>query len=242
MNDETPDYLKYIKLGTNCKEWFNYDGQGLPIRPLSTYEHDEALLKAIREGISQTTFNAVIKAKLNIVKPEEKINATISDYAEFVKYFNEIDYWIVYYSMKDFQPEEFSKPDFSKEFKKDFKDWSIDLPKGYYIVKKMKYVHQIADDIRLMTDAPVTEFIQVLKNNAGKNLASIVYTTHVPLTSEAWKLTPLQEKFLTYSAPGMPEILKDESDLPGITSGMTMREVMNKLTGGWLDEHANRVD
>ena len=92
------DILKYIKLGTNTKEWFNYDGTPLPIRPLSTYEMDEILGKIIEEGITQQTFNAVYKIKYNLFNEDEKIEVTQQNYLEFFKYFNIIDNWIVYYS------------------------------------------------------------------------------------------------------------------------------------------------
>lgn len=138
------DILKYIKLGTSVKEWFNYDGNALPIRPLSTYEIDEIMLKVLKEGITQTTFDALYKVKLNLIEPNEKIDIKQDDYTDFFYFYNLVDYWTVYYSMKDFQPEKFSMPDFDAEFEKDYKDWNAKIPKGFYIVRKMKHVHEIA--------------------------------------------------------------------------------------------------
>ena len=77
------DILKYIKLGTSAKEWFNYDGKPLPIRPLSTYEIDEIMLKVLKEGISQTTFDALYKVKLNLIEPDEKVDVNQDNYTEF---------------------------------------------------------------------------------------------------------------------------------------------------------------
>ena len=62
--------LKYIKLGTNAKEWFNYDGNPLPIRPLSSYEIDNILLEVINEGITQPTFDILYKVKLKTLDKE----------------------------------------------------------------------------------------------------------------------------------------------------------------------------
>lgn len=224
------DILKYIKLGTNTKEWFNYDGQPLPIRPLSSYELDEVMLKVLQEGITQQIFDSLYKIKMNLIL-EDEVNIPINpqNYKNFFLYYNRIDYWTVYHGMKDFQPEDFSKPDFDKEFENDFDDWKIDFPKGYYVVRKMKYVHEIAKNIRNMSNQPLVKLSGVLKNNRGVNLASMVFVFHHPLASEAWKLTPLQESFLYYGRPGAPIIIASEEDLPGISGVMSIKEVMEKL-------------
>ena len=205
------DILKYIKLGTNAKEWFNYDGESLPIRPLSTYELDTILEKIIREGITQKTFSSVYKIKHNLINKENVVLTNKQDYLEFFHYLNEIDYWIVYYAMKDFQEEDFSKPNYEED---------KEYPNGYYIVKKMKYVHQLAQDIQYMTSQPLIKLRQILKNTRGKILASTIHTFHIPLANEAWKLTPLQETFLIYSNSDSPTILASEDELPGIKPGL----------------------
>lgn len=221
------DILKYIKLGTNAKEWFNYDGEPLPIRPLSTYELDLILEKIIREGITQKTFSSIYKIKHNLIDKENVIPTKKEDYIEFFHYLNIIDFWTVYYAMKDFQPEKFSQPDFEGEFEDDT-DWHQNYPKGFFIVKKMKYVHKIAEDINYMTSQPLIKLRQILKNDRGKILASTVHIFHVPLTNEAWKLTPLQETFLVYSEPGAPTILESEDELPGIKSG-SLKDIVKRL-------------
>lgn len=221
------DILKYIKLGTNTKEWFNYDGEPLPIRPLSTHEMDSILEKIIREGITQKTFSSIYKIKHSLIDKETVDITKKQDYLEFLHYFNEIDYWMVYYAMKDFQPEMFSQPDFEGKFEND-DNWKLDYPKGYYIVKQMKYVHRIAEDIQYMTSQPLIKLRQVLRNNSGKVLASAVHIFHVPLANEAWKLTPLQETFLVYSEPGAPRILESEDELPGIKAG-SLKDIAKQL-------------
>ena len=224
------DILKYIKLGTNLKEWFNYDGCPLPIRPLSTYEMDEILGKIITEGITQKTFNSIYKIKFNLFNPLEKVKVSQQNYLEYFKYLNIIDYWMVFHSMKDFQDEDFSKPDYSEEFRDEYDDWTEDTPKGFYIVRKMKFVHQLAKDIQDMTSQPLAKLSQTLKNKSGKILASMVFTYHLPLVNEAWKLTPLQEDFLYYGDPNGPILITDEEDLPGIKAG-SMKDIANQLAG-----------
>jgi len=224
------DILKYIKLGTNSKEWFNYDGEALPIRPLSTYEMDEILGMIIKEGITQKTFNSIYKIKFNLFNPLEKVKLSEQNYLEYFKYLNIIDYWMVFHSMKDFQDEDFSKPDYNKEFRDEFDDWTEETPKGFYIVRKMKFIHQLAKDIQDMTSQPLVKLSQVLKNKSGKILASMVFTYHLPLVNEAWKLTPLQEDFLYYGDPNGPILITDEEDLPGIKAG-SMKDIANQLAG-----------
>lgn len=220
--------LKYIVLGTDCKEYFNYDGKPLPIRPLSTYEMDQILMKSV-EGVSPLIFNSVLKVKLGLLKDnEEDIKLDKFNYRDFLIFYNEIDYWTVYNSMKDFQDESFSFPDYEKEFRKDFEDWDENKPKGYYFVRKMTHVHEIAKDILTMTTQPPEKIVKVLTNADGKTLASIVHKFHQPLVSEAWKLTPIQTSFIYYSSPDAPQVLESVDDLPGIKKG-TYKEVMQQL-------------
>ncbi|GAG21450.1 unnamed protein product, partial [marine sediment metagenome] len=154
------DILKYIQLGTNAKEYFNYDGNPLPIRPLSTYEMDQIFLTVIKEGITQSTFKTLIELKMNLINPNDQIILDQNKYTEFAYYYHQVDYWTVYYSMKDFQPEGFSMPDYDEEFKDKYKDWNQENPKGYYIVREMKFVHDIARDIKNMTSQPPEQIIE----------------------------------------------------------------------------------
>jgi hypothetical protein len=218
----------FIAKGTDHKEYFNYDGKAVPLRPLSTYEFDQVRLKVIREGITQTTFDALMKVKLDIFEADKRQDVNIRDYAEFTKFYNEIDYWTVYYSMKDFQDKKFTQPDYDGEFENDFEDWDEDKPKGYYIVRNMKYVHEMAKDIKTMSVAPKLELREFIRNADGKLLATTSHVFNVPLNSEAWKITPLQHQFLHYSRPGAPEIIEDKEELPGIKAG-SIDEVLGKL-------------
>lgn len=222
------DILKYIKLGTNAKEWFNYDGTPLPIRPLSSYEIDQIMETIIKEGITQSTFENIYKIKLDLAKKEEVDLSNKTKYREYLHYLNEYDYWVVYHAMKDFQPEEFSQPDFDSQFMRKYDDWKENYPKGYYIIRSMKYVHKIAEDVIHMSSAPHKELVGILRTKSGKLLASIVYYSYTPLAHEAWKLTPLQQKFLIYSAPGAPIALESEDELPGIKED-TLVEIAKKL-------------
>ncbi|MBD3352111.1 MAG: hypothetical protein GF364_11545 [Candidatus Lokiarchaeota archaeon] len=227
------NYLKYIKLGIKTKEWFNYDGTPLPIRPLSSYEIDQIMETFVLEGITQSTFETIYKIKLKLAEDETVDISNKAKYIEYLHFFNEFDYWTVYHAMKDFQPNKFSQPDYEREFFDEFDDWVQDRPKGYYLVRKMKFVHNIAEDVRKMTNAPTDELVGLLRSNNGKLLASLVFRRHVPLVNEAWKLTPLQEYFMYYGDPSGPTLLKNESELPGIKAG-TLKDVaaqLNKLAG-----------
>ena len=81
-----------------------------------------------------------------------------------------------------------------------------------------------------MTSQPLVKLSQTLKNKSGKILASMVFTYHIPLANEAWKLTPLQEDFLYYGDPRGPTLITDEKELPGIKAG-TMQEIATQLAG-----------
>lgn len=219
--------LNHIALGTDFKEYYNYDGNPLPIRPLSTFEMDEILKKSVG-GVSPFIFDKWIEFKLGLLEEDEEIELNQDNYNSFLDFNSKMDHWIVYYSMKDFQPTEFSKPDYEGEFEDDFDDWSMRYPKGYYQVRKMKHVHEIADRVISMTIQPETKLMEVLTNDQGVTLATMVHAFHVPLTDKAWKLTPLQTKFIFFSRPGAPEIVEDVSEIPGITGG-TMEEITKKL-------------
>lgn len=220
--------LKYIELGTNAKEYFNYDGNPLPIRPLSTHEIDDIFLTVLKEGITQSNYEVLMEIKQNLKDKDKVVDFSDKNkYAEFIRYYNEVDYWIVYHAMKDYQEEEFSMPDFKGEYKKD-KNWHERYPRGYYLVKQMKYIHDIAKDVIYMSNRPLPQLVEILRSNSGRLLATRIFVLNTPLTNEAWKMTPLQEKFLYYSRPGAPILFESEEDLPGIKGG-TMKEVMEQL-------------
>lgn len=218
--------LKYITLGTDCKEYFFYDGKPLPIRPLSSYELDQAFIKAV-ESVSPLIFSSVMNLKLNI-KENIDIKLDKNNYKDFMSYYNEVDYWIVYFAIKDFQEEDFSFPDYGREHEEDFEDWDPKKPIGYYYVRKMKYVHEISKDVMSMTSQPPDKLMEVLTNASGKALATLVHVFHQPLNSKAWKLTPLQIHFILYSRPGAPYVVKSVEDLPGVKKGK-YSDIMKQL-------------
>jgi hypothetical protein len=134
---------------------------------------DDAMFKALSGVASKTVVNALISMNLGILGIKDKMDIGPSDYADFVKYRREIDYYICYHAIKDF--EEIDEDD--------LKETSLEI-------------HQMANKIRSMsvsTDDIVEEFIE---SPEGKKLASIIYRIHVPLVNEAWKATSLQVKFL----------------------------------------------
>jgi len=109
---------------------------------------------------------------------------------EYLKYLKESDYWIVYHAMKDFQPEDFSIDD----------------------VYKMRLVHEIAEHVIMLSSAPTDVIIDEIRTPEGQELAKVVYEFKIPLTDEAWKLTPLQHQFMIWASPDAPKKVADNLD------------------------------
>jgi hypothetical protein len=122
---------------------------------------------------------------LKVTDELRELNASV--YSQMTKYYNTIDYWVVYHSMKDFMPDDFTVED----------------------VMIMHDVHDIAKRVFKISSADDDTIIDEVATPAGDKLVTIIYKLHQPLTSELWKLTPLQHKFLTY---GHPKAIKKVAD------------------------------
>lgn len=184
--------LKHIKLGINEVIYFDYEGQPLSLRPITSLEMDESFYKALSYTPTKIA-KFVVELKLSIIKPLEALELSNEGYAALQKYFNDINYWFVYHGMKDFQDEEFKEPDYSKDEQ---------FPKGFYMVQKMNYVHEIANLILTHSNAPKEVIKEVIKTTEGKTLGTLIFYLNVPLTDESWKLTRIQKSFLYYSKLG----------------------------------------
>jgi hypothetical protein len=87
--------------------------------------------------------------------------------------------------MKDFQDEDFTKPD-------------PVVPKGFHLVQQMKDIHKIATFI-LNASYQTEEVIkEIIRDGTGKNIATVVFHLNVQL-AEFSKLTKLQRDFLILS-------------------------------------------
>jgi len=184
--------LNHIKLGINEVIYFDYEGQPLPLRPITSLETDESFYKALAYTPTKIA-KFVVELKLSIIKPKEAIELSNDGYAALQKYYNDINYWFVYHGMKDFQDEEFKEPDYTKDEQ---------FPKGFYTVQKMNHVHKIANLILSHSNAPKEVIKEVIKTPKGKNLGTFLFYLNVPLTDASWKLTNLQKDFLYYSKLG----------------------------------------
>ena len=179
--------IKHISLGTNEKIYYNYFGEQLPLRPITTQELDQCFYKALAFA-EQEIAELVVKFKLRLVKPKTQIDIDNDRYVELQKYYNDIDYWIVFFAMKDFQDEDFTKPENG-------------IPKGLHLVRKMRNIHLIARTILDASYQPNDVIQEIVRSEDGKILASIVFNLNVPL-SEISKMTKLQRDFLVFSKIG----------------------------------------
>jgi len=176
--------LKHIQLGINEKFYFNYNGEQLPLRPISSMELDQCFFNALTY-IEDEIANLVIKIKLRLLDPKTKIEIDNKKLAQVLNYYNNVNYWIVYFSMQDFQDDEFSKI-------------INEIPEGFQIIKKMRNIHKIAQEVLRYSYQPEDVIQEIIKTREGKIVASIVFNLNVPL-NELSKLTDLQKDFLILS-------------------------------------------
>jgi hypothetical protein len=179
--------IRHISLGTNEVIYYNYFGEQLPLRPISTFELDDCFYNALKFADEEIA-DLVVKIKLRLIKPKTIIEFDNNRYAELQKYYSSIDYWIVFFSMKNFQDEEFAKP--------------IDgTPNGLHLVRKMRDIHKIARFILDASYQPKEIIREIVTSDDGKVVASIVFNLNVPLTDYS-KMTKLQRDFLVFSKLG----------------------------------------
>lgn len=127
-------------------------------------------------------------------------------YVSIDRYYKEIDYWIVYYSMKDFQPEDFTIKD----------------------VREMRYVHDIALKVLNMSSADDRKIVEVINSVDGKRFGTMIFNFHVPITDEAWKTTPLQYRFCELISNGVDKIYTPDEFEEKI-HGSALPEALKKL-------------
>ena len=88
--------MKHISLGTNEVFYYNYFGEQLPLRPITTTELDECFYNALAFA-DQEIAELVVKFKLRLIKPKTQLQIDNKKYAELQKYHDNIDYWIVFF-------------------------------------------------------------------------------------------------------------------------------------------------
>lgn len=220
------ELLKHITLGTDEILYYPYNGgkEPLPLRPLSSFEIDQCFYKSFDDVIDPKVVGFLIKYRLEVVRGSTEIkidDISNEKYINLLKAIYDTNYWIVYESMKDFQEEDFSKPDFS-----DFA-----YPNGFNIVKKMKDVHEIAEFILDSSTQPLTVIKEILSDDFGRDIAYAVYYLNVPLAHFS-KLTKLQKRYLIYSKQNLGKFSElDRKKESYLVSGdeMTMAEFLEKF-------------
>ena len=94
--------IKHITYGTDEVFHFNYNGEQLPLRPISSYELDQCFFNALK-GATKETAEIFLKLKMGLIKGTQKFNYDNELLSNLRDYFDNLDYWVVYYGMKDFQ-------------------------------------------------------------------------------------------------------------------------------------------
>lgn len=220
---EELEILKHIRLGTKEVLYYPYkEGiEPLPLRPISSCEMDQSFYNSL-EDVSNEIVHLVINLKVNLIKGEERIKVSNEGYSKLIKFYDDIDYWIVYFGMKDFQHTNFSEPDPDK----------VDShPKGYYIVREMSEIHEIADFILKGSTSSNTIVKEIFNTESGQEIAFFVFYLNQNLASIG-DLTKLQKRFLLYSKGHIRQVIagkikEDKYDISGET--MTVQDLLDKF-------------
>lgn len=211
------ELLKHITLGTSEVLYYPYnDGrEPLPLRSLSSFELDQCFYKAL-ENANQKVASLIIKIKLKLIDKDRDVNVSEEGYANLLKFFDYIDFWVVYYAMKDYQDEEFSMPNFDNGF-----------PTGFDSILNMNEVHEIANFILDSSRESPEVVKEIITDELGNDLAYVVYYLNSPLAL-AKDLTKLQRDYLIYSKSGIHSVKKGKSYiLSGET--MTVEELLKRF-------------
>jgi hypothetical protein len=219
--EEKRKLIKHIKLGTSEVLYYPYtEGkQPLPLRPISSWELDDCFYRALNNTPDKIA-DFIVKVKLDLIDRKTNINVENSGYVKLMRFYNEIDYWIVYYAMKDFQDSEFSVNNFD-----------TGEPYGINIVKKMLDVHKISKFVLTASYQPKEIIKEIIRDDLGKELGILYLYLNVPF-AEIKDITSLQRDFMVYTKGELPKVLKGDSKEREYTiSGekTTVRELMRKM-------------
>jgi len=187
-SNERLDTLRHIKLGVKEVFYYDYDGNALPLRPISSYELDDCFYKSLK-GATPKVADLVIKLRLNIKEGNQEVDFSNQDYLSLQRHYDAISYWVVFHAMKDFQNEDFLIPTYQENEL---------LPSGMYEIRKMSYIHDIANIIVNSSYRPKEFIKQIIKDDLGKEVAYLVFYLNIPLANLS-DLTRLQRDYLIYS-------------------------------------------
>jgi hypothetical protein len=223
------DALKHIKLGINEVFYYNYDGDPLPLRPISSYELDDCFHNALRYA-TKKVFDMVVKTRLQLIQRTENVEILDpEDYYSLQKYYDSISYWILYHSMKDFQNKDFINPIVHE---------GEIIPQGIVYIRHMNYVHEIANIVLDSSYKPKEMIKEIISDENGKEVAYTVFYLNVPLAQYP-DLTKLQRDYLLYSKGQLlgsfnaSDVRNKHKKQNYIISGqkMTMAEIIKRFYG-----------
>lgn len=193
---------------------YNNGRDPLPLRPLSSFELDQCFYNSL-ERASEKVASLIIKLKLKMIDRNKEVNVSEEGYANLTKFFDYVDYWIVYYAMKDFQDEEFSKPNFTTKF-----------PIGFDFILNMTKIHEIANFVLDASRESKEVIKEIIRDESGREIAQMVFYLNIPLATIN-DITKLQRDYLIYSKTGVIPAKKDSYVVSGET--MTVEELLKRF-------------
>lgn len=166
--------IESIERGINKKYQFVDPSLDEPIfyRAITRREHENAIQNAIKDCHNKKVIKLLFRWAHKYTL--EELEFTKEDYIDLRMHQYRIMENIVHAGIKDFQPPNFS----------------IDM-----IGESFINVRGLADEILRVSIAAKDEIVEVLKSTDGKILAYQTTILNVPLTDEAWKMTPAQLYF-----------------------------------------------
>ena len=203
MNDkERLEVIKHIKLGTSEVLYYPYNegSEPLPLRPISSYEFDQCFYKSLENAPAKIA-ELVIKIRLKLIDKERDIDVSDKGYASLIRFYDAIDYWVVFYAMKDYQERDFSYVNLEDDLLR---------PYGYFNVLKMNDVHEIAEYVMDASFKPKEVIKEILTDESGKEMAYIVYFLNQPLTTVK-DMTRLQRDYLIFSKGVVHNVSKERA-------------------------------
>lgn len=221
--EEKLELIKHIKLGTNEVLYYpyNYGRDPLPVRPISSFELDQCFYKAL-EYAPEKVSHLVVNLKLGLIDKERTIKLTDDGYSKLIKFYDTVNYWIVYYALKDFQDDDFRKPNYNE----------VNVfPNGYYYIRNMNEIHEIAAFV--MSASHQTEEIikEIFTDEIGREVAYRIHFLKQPI-AEIGKMTNLQKKYIIYAKNELPKIISGKNKKKSYSvSGeeMTMQEFITQF-------------
>lgn len=192
------ELIKHIQLGTSEVLYYYYDGRDpLPVRPISSFELDQCYYKALEYAPNKVA-HLVVNIRMGLIDKKRTVNLTSEGYSSLLKFYDTVNYWIVYYAIKDFQDEDFSKPNY---------DEIEENPNGFYLLRKMNEVHEIANFVMNASHQNEDVVKEIFIDDFGREIAYKIYVLKQPL-AELGKMTSLQKEYILYTHNHLPQIIK----------------------------------